>query len=323
MAKNDYKRQLIMLRSLEKGYSGHARLERRVTSGTLDIIAGAPSEAETLAAALIGMRGGNMQAKTLGQMRPDGRGQRALLASFDPRNLSGMDLNDVSLLVISELSASGVRPVLSGNIGGARNIDFSQVRRLLEDAYSEKRPEAPLTADRTDGFENNEPAEESDPPSPPENALNASSPPPEPPELHKASPSSEPEPDEARPSASRSSSAPAGAYLDVDMSRPWPSDIDSLRLLFLTSPRFEPFEREGYVFVKAQMAEETGVDHCAVGVRAENGSVTGICYAIPMPASAQPPAGLEGYEWVGDGNSGWWVTCDDVRPDDAQSDGDT
>ena len=62
----------------------------------------------------------------------------------------------------------------------------------------------------------------------------------------------------------------------------------------------------------AAMAEETGIDHCAVGIRAENGEVTGVCYAIPMVYSPEPPAGLEGYRWIGDQNRGWWTTCDDL-----------
>ena len=66
------------------------------------------------------------------------------------------------------------------------------------------------------------------------------------------------------------------------------------------------------MFVRAAMAEETGIDHCAVGIRAENGEVTGVCYAIPMVYSPEPPAGLEGYRWIGDQNRGWWTTCDDL-----------
>ena len=47
MGKNDYRRSLIMLRGLEKGYSGHARLERRVLSGTMDFVAAVPAAEET------------------------------------------------------------------------------------------------------------------------------------------------------------------------------------------------------------------------------------------------------------------------------------
>ena len=88
--------------------------------------------------------------------------------------------------------------------------------------------------------------------------------------------------------------------------------MESLRVLFLTQPPYESLSVDGYVFVRAAMAEETGIDHCAVGIRAENGEVTGVCYAIPMAYSPEPPAGLEGYRWIGDQNRGWWTTCDDL-----------
>ena len=35
MAKNDYRRSLIMLRAHERGYSGHVRLEHRVMMGSM------------------------------------------------------------------------------------------------------------------------------------------------------------------------------------------------------------------------------------------------------------------------------------------------
>lgn len=101
---------------------------------------------------------------------------------------------------------------------------------------------------------------------------------------------------------------PAGQYLDLDLTRSWPEDVEDLRILFLTFPRYQPFEMDGYIFVRAGMAEETGIDHCAVGIRAQGGEVTGVVYAIPMPYSPQPPVGLEEAFWVGDGTKGWWVT---------------
>jgi hypothetical protein len=72
---------------------------------------------------------------------------------------------------------------------------------------------------------------------------------------------------------------------------------------------------EGYVFIRAKMADETNIDHCAVGVKTENGRISGVCYALPMPYTPEPPAGLEEYMWMGDTQSGWWVTCEDIEYD--------
>lgn len=289
MAKNDYRRALIMLRGLEKGYSGHARLEKRVLSGSMDFVTGTPEADETLSAAFVGNRGNKTLAQAVGILKNDGRGQRALLAHFDPRNIRGMDLSDITAAVISRLEPNGAQPVLFGYINGAKELDWQKIRAALDEIYLPKEEPAPVFEEKTpeqteiqkDVFEEPVPM-----------ALEA--------ETVSASNQAE------------SAFTPAGSRLSLDMSKPWPEDIESLRLLFLTLPAYEPFPKEDYVFVKAGMAEETNIDHCAVGVRAENGRVAGVCYAIPMPYTAQPPAGLEGYEWVGNTQSGWWVTCDDV-----------
>ena len=72
MANQEYRRSLIMLRGLEKGYSGHARLERRVLSGTLDFTVGGSRSGEVLTAAMLGPRGGNDGNPARGRTRPEG-----------------------------------------------------------------------------------------------------------------------------------------------------------------------------------------------------------------------------------------------------------
>lgn len=291
MANQEYRRSLIMLRGLEKGYSGHARLERRVLNGTLDFTVGGSRSGEVLTAAMLGPRGGKWTARTMGTLREDGRGQRGLFTSFDPRNLAGLDLSEETALVVARLADNRVTPVLYGYINGSRPMDWTAIQRALEEAYSlssaQVEPQAPP-----------ESVPDSEAQTVPQQAENAAEP-------ETASESaSEAEP-EAKP-------LPAGAQLDLDLTKPWPADVESLRVLFLTQPPYESLAVDGYVFVRAAMAEETGIDHCAVGIRAENGEVTGVCYAIPMAYSPEPPAGLEGYHWIGDQNRGWWTTCDDL-----------
>ena len=291
MANQEYRRSLIMLRGLEKGYSGHARLERRVLNGTLDFTVGGSRSGEVLTAAMLGPRGGKWTARTMGTLREDGRGQRGLFTSFDPRNLAGLDLSEETALVVARLADNRVTPVLYGYINGSRPMDWTAIQRALEEAYSlssaQAEPQAPPAS-----------VPDSEAQTVPQQAENAAEP----------ETASEPTPEvapEARP-------VPAGAQLDLDLTKPWPADVESLRVLFLTQPPYESLAVDGYVFVRAAMAEETGIDHCAVGIRAENGEVTGVCYAIPMAYSPEPPAGLEGYQWIGDQNRGWWTTCDDL-----------
>ena len=42
MTKNEYRRSLILLRSNESGYSGHVRMERRVTTGSMTFMLQTP-----------------------------------------------------------------------------------------------------------------------------------------------------------------------------------------------------------------------------------------------------------------------------------------
>lgn len=285
MANNDYSRRLIMLRGLEKGYGGHARLEKRVLTGSMDFMTTPANPSDRLEAAFVGVRGGKMRFQSLGSLRDAPRGQKALLANFDPRNISGMDLGEVQAAVISRVENGRKTPVMYGCINGVCALDWA----VIADALNE----------------GNAPAQES--PDPASYAPVPVSGEPDPaPETTAESESALPQPEAKRTAAS---------YLDVDMTKPWPEDVESLRLLFMTLPKYEPFDMDGYVFIRAKMAEETNIDHCAVGVRAENGQITGVCYALPMPYTPEPPAGLEEYMWMGDTQSGWWVTIEDINPD--------
>lgn len=93
MIRNDYRRALIMLRALEKGYSGHVRLERRTLRGNMQFSITAPSGGE-LHAAILARKPGTYAAEDLGALGRDGRGQAGLNATFDPRNILGNDLDE-------------------------------------------------------------------------------------------------------------------------------------------------------------------------------------------------------------------------------------
>ncbi|MBQ6715906.1 MAG: hypothetical protein IJN21_05225 [Clostridia bacterium] len=296
MAKNDYRRQLIMLRGLEKGYSGHARLEKRVLTGTMDFMTTASETSDQLEAAFVGVRGGKTVSQTLGSFKDTARGQKALLASFDPRNIAGMDLSEVSAAVVSRVENGRKKPVMYACINGVCALDWDGIQSTLNGDPPVSKEPVPLpitqpvlaeTSSAENDLSGNQPA--------PENAQAQ-------PPTQKSVPEEPPAPQ----------TPPAISLLDIDPTIPWPEDVESLRLLFMTKPADPPFDMDGYVFIRAKMADETGIDHCAVGIRAENGKVTGVSYAIPMPYTSEPPAGLEDYIWMGDQTHGWWVTTDDL-----------
>lgn len=300
MAKNDYRRQLIMLRGLEKGYSGHARLEKRVLTGTMDFVTTAADASDQLEAAFVGVRGGKTVSQTLGSFKDTSRGQKALLASFDPRNIAGLDLTDVSAAIISRVENGRKTPVMYACINGVCALDWDGIQSALNG--DNVKPISPAPQPVSEMVQTEEAIEQS--------AFEKEA---------IASQSVQAETGEDRitqenPSADQTApkSPPAITLLDIDPAAPWPEEVESLRLLFMTKPQDQPFDMDGYVFIRAKMAEETGLDHCAVGVRAENGKITGVCYALPMPYTSEPPAGLEDYIWMGDQKSGWWVTTDEL-----------
>ena len=55
------------------------------------------------------------------------------------------------------------------------------------------------------------------------------------------------------------------------------------------------------------MSEASGYPHCLIGLRAEEGRATGIRYALPGHYAPTPPAGLDNYRWLGDGEAGHWI----------------
>lgn len=341
VGKNDYRRALIMLRGLEKGYAGHARLEKRVTSGTLDFTVSTPMPGEALSAALIGSRGGRMAIKPLGAFRDDDRGQKGLLASFDPRNIEGMELSDVTAAVVLREEEGGLAPVMYGWINGSKPMDWAETAGAIRTFYA--RPTSISRTEQAGGGDlpatPGTEANGSDTPATPEAEANGGDTPAtleaeatvtyENPQTEASgddapvssgaeataayeNPPTEANGSDAPATPEAEKPAPAGKALGLDMSQKWPEDVDELRALFLTLPRYEPFELDGFVFVRAGMAAETGIDHCAVGIRAEDGRVTGVSYAIPMAYSADPPAGLEDAVWIGDANRGWWVTVQNL-----------
>ena len=132
MAKNDYRRSLIMLRAHERGYSGHVRLEHRVMMGSMYFTVLEKNAPQGLCALLVrpDARGGYAAVK-LGNLRRDGRGQSALAYSFDPRNIAGKPLDDYILIAITAISEGDCVIVLTGNVNGSRDFRFDGVREAV------------------------------------------------------------------------------------------------------------------------------------------------------------------------------------------------
>ena len=147
MLRNDYRRALIMLRAIERDYAGHARLERRTLIGSLCFTASAPGAAR-LWVALVGRRGSDYYAAPLGEMRRDSRGQYGLIASFDPRDIAGRELEAYQLATIADGANGSCRLALVGNVNGSVEMDWGRVRETVCALWSE--PSAPESASAPD-----------------------------------------------------------------------------------------------------------------------------------------------------------------------------
>ena len=319
MLRNDYRRALIMFRSLEQGYSGHARLERRTLMGTLCLTACAPGAA-ALCAALAGRRGNDYFAAPLGVLRRDSRGQYSLIASFDPRNIEGRELEEYQLLVIVD-AGDPCRLVLSGNVCGSVQMDWERVRRAAcalflpganaragrsaegqplpaaepspDNAYAD----APAAEPPSDNAFADVPAAE---PSPDNAYADAPAAEPSSDNAYADAPAAEPSPDNSfadAPAVEPSSDAPPAATpaeeRPLDLSRPWPQPFEAVRALFSGGEWMEEPPLAGYAFVRAPLTDSSAAPWVAVGVRAEDGVPAQVVYAFPADEDETPPAGLE------------------------------
>ena len=94
----------------------------------------------------------------------------------------------------------------------------------------------------------------------------------------------------------------AAQALGLDITAPWIEPAEPLRRLFaIQAPAEAPLAADGFVYVATMLPR--GGD-CLTGLRAANGRITGIRYALPGAYAPEPPAGLEDYAW---NDAGYWV----------------
>ena len=370
MMKNDYRRSLIMLRALERGYSGHVRLEHRTLTGSMVFVVTAPSGG-TLCAALVRWNSrGEYAAARLGELRRDSRGQATLAYSFDPRCIDGHPLSDYSLIAVTDRVGRRCDMVLAGNLNGSRETDWNQARIAAcsacamadEPAFDLPvrpgvRPARPNYDDQATTLPDDVLVEPDDTPTtlPDDVLVEPDDMPTTLPDDVLVEPDDTPttlpddvlvEPDDVPttlpddipvemdeqisvetpsdestdgnaaplfPAPDDSAGAiPAASYGDADANAlnptlVWPGESEGLRSYFAGENYSVDAPDDGYLYVEAPMPEESGYDSVRIGVHPENGVPESVAYALPGRFSAEPPEGLEDYEWSGDGERGWWV----------------
>lgn len=271
MQKNEYRRALIMLRSLLNGYSGHARLEIRTLTGNLNIRAMIPQGAQSVRAALVGRRSSLYFAHPLGNLRRDMRGQAGLSVNFDPRDIGGRTLDAYSLLALVTINNGVCELALVGNLNGSCENDWERVRATVCALYApQPRPEeppvaAPYARELPETFEEEDEA--------PEEAAAA----------------------EEEPGQDESADETSDRGLVLDFS----PDEDEF-----VAP--EAFRQEGWSYARTALPAGCGYAYAYVGMPTCGGEV---CVALPGNFDTEPPAGLDDYQWIGDTGVGWWIKC--------------
>lgn len=305
MQNNEYRRALIMLRSLLNGYSGHARVEIRTLMGRLNIRANVPQGAQSVRAALVGRRSALYFAHPLGSLRRDMRGQAGLTVDFDPRNIGGRTLDAYSLLAIVTINDGGCELALVGNLNGSRETDWSRVRSVVCDLFAPgPRPEdlipAPY-AERSDegrdiASQRDTEVKEGDccpleigstPEISDESPVEIGSPP----DKSGESPVEIGSPPEI------SGEGLPGNSLEPEKSAPAAPE----------APKSEDVPEEFTGFTRIALPDACGYPYAYVGAD----SLGRICCALPARFTAEPPAGLEEYAWQGGSGAGFWVRCYD------------
>ncbi len=280
MQRNDYRRALIMLRSLLNGYSGHARIEIRTLTGNLNIRATVPPGAQSVRAALVGKRSALYFAHPLGNLRRDMRGQAGLSVTFDPRDIGGRTLDAYSLLALVTINNGVCELALVGNLNGACENDWERVRAVVCALYA---------------------------------------PQPRPDEIPEAVPySREAQAAETLPEEfveetqddSADETNDGGLVWDLSEAADEAVVPEVAAEVRVAEEIPEAFRQEGWTYTRTSLPTGCGYAYAYVGMPACGGE---ICVALPGNFDTEPPAGLDDYQWIGDTGAGWWIKCYEAR----------
>ena len=100
----------------------------------------------------------------------------------------------------------------------------------------------------------------------------------------------------------------AARRLGLDITVPWPGIAESLRRLFATQAPVAEAPDDGFTYVAFPMPEGSGYRDSLVGLKVDEGRITAIRHALASRRAPEPPAGMEGCQWIpGEGESGFWV----------------
>lgn len=282
MHEKRFSRQLIVLRAVISGYTGHARLIQSGDSADLELRIQAPAGTAALSAALVEKDDGGYRSCPLGDLTVDDRGQASATFSLADAGV------EPEILAIVQQSESDCKLAMSGFLNGPRNVNWAEVRAAACDAVSggactsaapPTSSELPEAGD--DLFEDFGSAED--------NPF--------------YSPDDEPE-DEDETTAAEA----AGVSPDAI----WPEEIAALQEAFERQPPIRAYSGSRYTFIRIPASDDQ--PEYLAGLWCVHGVPVRAAYAVPAQDSSAQPQGLESFLWRGcSGRRGYWVAYIDAE----------
>ncbi|MDO4357048.1 MAG: hypothetical protein Q4E13_11120 [Clostridia bacterium] len=302
MDQKQFSRQLIVLRAIINGYTGHARLIHCPTGQELEVRVQTPAGMRALYAVVVERCAQGYRGCPLGALAVDERGQATGAFSLDNPGVTP------EILAIVEQTEDDCLLAMSGFLSGARDVNWAGVRGAACDAVStnactdcisliqprdddasaatELPSEAAGDADSVESREAPAGVAESEAEQQGESV---------------PTPISESQPDEA-------DSAEQAAGIDADCD--WPEEIAALKALFRSQRPVTPFPGSRYTFISVPASGEQPAFFA--GIWASDGYPQRAAYAIRGDSPATQPQGLECFLWRAAADGGFWVAYVDA-----------
>lgn len=301
MAKNEYRRALIVLRACRAGLSGHVRLERRTLMGSMQFsVSGLDAQTQPVQAAMAAKTQSGWKIVHIGTLGRDSRGQAGLNWTFDPRAIEGLPLEKYSVFLVLQ-TGDQCRVLLTGYVNGSVQVDWERVEQAACQSYVPE--ETPVQAEEAVGGQPEEILDQTEETAPETTAGQTE----------------ESEPETAADDVQTQDAAVYTDVLDVPArvrtaaieelslapETRWPEGIEPLREIFARETAVSSPALEGYVFVRHGGAAGESV----VGVKAENGVPVSVAYGVRGQENNEAPEGMEGYRYM----DGWWLIEADAQ----------
>lgn len=298
MDQKKFSRQLIVLRAIINGYSGHARLTQSPNGQELEIRVQSPSGMRALYAVIVERCEEGYRGCPLGALAVDERGQ-----GMGAYSMEGLSVAP-EILAIVEQSDDNCLLALSGFLSGSRDVNWAGVRSAACEAVA--------TGECSDCVPGIQPRETDSPAAVtlPDEAS-------EPDERdHSRKADAEPErrdsaekkPDEGR---SRRGADSAAEVAGIRSGQEWPEEIAALKPLFEAGAPVTPFPGSRYTFIAVPASASQPAFHA--GIWARNGCPSRVAYAIRGESPTVAPQGLEGFLWRASADGGFWVAYLDAQ----------